>query len=89
MKWPHLAAANYGTCCALETVRVRRHRPVLVQKGKQYWLVVAAREYAWLVWNLNTTNASGKGALSHDGKTWVKKTFNPSGAFDVLGVRQP
>jgi len=90
MKWPHVAAANYGTCCALETVRVpRTHKPVLLQKGKQYWLVVNLREYAWLVWNLNTTNTSGKGALSHDGKKWIKMTFNTNGAFDVLGVRQP
>lgn len=76
-----------GTCCVLETVKVsKKHKPVLLKKGTQYWLVVLVPLDTWDAWNQNVTGANGNSAVSHDdGKTWVTGADNPLGAFDVLG----
>jgi PEP-CTERM motif-containing protein len=74
-----------GTCCTVETVN--DVAGVILQNGGTYWLAPASDDVTWEAWNWNTTGASGNGSFSADGgTTWATSTYNPNGAFDVLGT---
>jgi len=58
-----------------------------LKAGQQYWLYpLPADTTSYLIWNLDTTNKGGTGAVSKDlGVTWTPTTLTPFGAFNIYG----
>jgi roadblock/LC7 domain-containing protein len=79
---------DFGTCCTVATKRVSANVHLPVKDGQTYWLYpLPAAASSYLVWNYDTTNQSGNGAISRDGgKTWVQAPLSPFGAFDLYGL---
>jgi hypothetical protein len=81
---------DFGTCCTVQTAKLTPTRTsyVVLEGGKTYWLYpVPADTTSYLVWNYDTTNLGGNGAVSKDyGKTWTTAPLQPFGAFDLYGI---
>lgn len=74
----------FGTCCTVSTFF--DSAGVVLQNGATYLLAADSKSNPD-VWNFNSTGASSAGAISTDGGTiWREYSFNPNGAFDVLGT---
>jgi hypothetical protein len=82
----------FGTCCTVQTVTLAPTKTdyIELKGGKTYWLYpLPADTTSYLVWNLDTTNMSGNGAVSETyGHTWTAASLSPFGAFDVYGMKQ-
>ncbi len=83
----------FGTCCTVQTAKLTptKSSHVGLKAGKQYWLYpLPADTTSYLIWNYDTTNVGGNGAVSHDyGNTWSATTYTTFGAFDLYGVKAP
>jgi hypothetical protein len=78
----------FGTCCTVETAKVPANRKITLESGKTYWLYpLPADTTSYLIWNLDTTNLDGNGAVSESyGSSWTTASLSPFGAFDVYGM---
>jgi hypothetical protein len=85
---PFTDMPDFGTCCKLETKKVTSNLHLPVKAGQTDWLYpLPAKTTSYLVWNYDTTNESGNGAISqNNGKTWVQAPLSPFGAFDLYGI---
>jgi hypothetical protein len=81
---------TFGTCCVVQTAKLTPSKTsyVALAAGKTYWLYpLPADTTSYLVWNQDTTNAGGNGAVSEDyGSVWTTATLSPFGAFDLYGI---
>ncbi len=81
---------DFGTCCVLQTAKLTptKSNHITLHAGQRYWLYpLPADTTSYLVWNYDTTNTGGSGAVSKDyGKTWTPATYDTFGAFDVYGI---
>jgi predicted secreted protein len=72
----------------VQTAKVGSSTQIKLIGGRTYWLFpLPANTTTYLVWNLDTTNLSGNGAVSKDyGKIWTAAPLSPFGAFDIYGT---
>jgi hypothetical protein len=86
-KWEVTGLPIFGyTSNSVETIKVKGL--ILLEKHHQYWLVPKVNSDEWAAWNWNSVAVSGNGLWSNDGgSTWTTIGTNPSGAFDVLGLK--
>jgi hypothetical protein len=82
---------TFGTCCTLQTAKLQPTKTsyVALNAGQTYWIYPLPDDTTgYLVWNFDTTNKGGTGAVSHDyGKTWTAAALSPFGAFDLYGIK--
>jgi|GEM_PF-1520665 hypothetical protein len=81
---------DFGSCCTIQTVTLNpQTSPIALKSGHTYWLYpMPANTTSYLVWNQDTTNQGGNGAVSRDyGKTWNPAALSPFGAFDIYGMQ--
>ena len=87
---PFSNVPEFGTCCTIQTVTLSPTKGSFVglASGKTYWLYPVTTSDGYLVWNYDTTNKGGSGAVSRDyGKSWTSTSLLPFGAFSVYGVK--
>ncbi len=81
----------FGTCCTVQTAKLTPTKTshVTLKGGQAYWLYpLPVDATGYLVWNYDTTNMGGTGAVSEDyGKTWTPTTYPTFGAFDLFGIQ--
>jgi hypothetical protein len=80
---------DFGTCCTIQTAKINpANRYIKLIGGHKYWLYpLPADTTSYLVWNTDTTNKGGKGAVSENyGSSWTAAPLSPFGAFDVYGL---
>jgi hypothetical protein len=83
---------SFGTCCTLKTMKLTAsNKRIILTAGQTYWLYpLPADTTSYLIWNLDTTNQGGNGAVSKDyGVTWTPAPLSLFGAFDVYGIQLP
>lgn len=73
-----------GQCCAVETVNIA-NGPTLTD-GVTYYMVLAADDVTWDVWDLNTVGATGIDKFSNDnGNSWFDNGPQTLGTFRIIG----
>jgi hypothetical protein len=86
-EWEVLGLPTFAaTSSAVQTIKVRGL--IILEKGRQYWLVPVPHSDEWVSWNWNSVGVTGNGAYSIDGGAiWQSLEYSPNGAFDVLGQK--
>jgi hypothetical protein len=83
---------SFGTCCTIQTMKLKTtSKHITLTGGQTYWLYpLPADTTSYLIWNQDTTNMGGNGAVSKDyGSSWTAAPLSPFGAFDVYGLKLP
>ncbi len=82
---------TFGTCCTVQTAKLSPTKGsyIALKGGQQYWLYpLPADPTSYIVWNYDTTNLGGNGAVSKDyGQSWTSTTYGTFGAFDLYGIK--
>jgi len=83
--WQFSGLSEFGTCCSIETGRVRPG--VAITGGKMYWVVVRtllSNPDTYDVWNNDFNGENGPFANSL-GHGWINEGIQQLGAFGVFG----
>lgn len=82
-----MSSTEFGQCCGL--VFITGITGLNLTAGQQYFVVLGPESLsnnAWLVWNQNSTGATGLDLYSNNGgESWHENPGAPLGAFDILG----
>jgi hypothetical protein len=83
--WHFANLPTFGTCCTLQTAKVRAGIPIT--KGKLYWVVLrtsATGQDTWDVWNNNFNDLQGPFS-NNTGQGWSQQSVQELGGFGVFG----